>query len=58
VADLDKYLVARLAELLEQHGFQYIPAESLSERYDGKLKGLDQSVGSEATWWYRFFDYM
>jgi hypothetical protein len=50
--------VARLADLLEQHGFKYIPAEALVARYDGKLKGLDQIVGSEATWWYRFFDYM
>jgi|SRR5215472_2452409 len=57
-SDLNKYPVARLAELLEQHGFRYIPAESLGERYDGKLKGLDRSLGGEATWWYRFFDYM
>jgi hypothetical protein len=57
-SDLDKYPMARLANVLEQHGFHYIPAESLSERYNGKLKGLDQSVGGEATWWYRFFDYM
>lgn len=57
-SDLRRYPVARLAELLKQAGFQYIPAESLAERYDGKLKGLDQSVGGEATWWYRFFDYM
>jgi hypothetical protein len=57
-SDLGKYPVARLAELLEQHGFKYIPAELLAARYDGKLKGLNQSVGGEATWWYRFFDYM
>jgi hypothetical protein len=57
-SDLDKYPVARLADLLEQHGFNYIPAESLSERYDGKLTELGQSLGGEATWWYRFFDYM
>src|ERR1700722_17124900 len=55
---LDKYPVARIADLLVQHGFQYIPAEALGERYDGKLKGLDRSVASEATWWYRFFEYM
>jgi hypothetical protein len=57
-SDRGTYPVARLAEFLEKSGFQYIPAESLAERYDGKLKGLDQSVGGPATWWYRFFDYM
>jgi hypothetical protein len=57
-SDLGKYPVARLAELLEQHGFHYVPVDSLGERYDGKLKGLDLSVGGEPTWWYRFFDYM
>jgi len=57
-SDLDKYPVARLADLLEKHGFQFIPVEALSDQYDGKLKGLGQSAGAEATWWYRFFDYM
>lgn len=57
-SDLRRYPVNRLAELLGKYGFQYIPAESLAERYDGKLKWLDQSVGGEATWWFRFFDYM
>ncbi|MFL5329110.1 MAG: hypothetical protein ACJ8C4_09345 [Gemmataceae bacterium] len=57
-SDLGNYPVARLADLLGQNGFQYIPAESLAERYDGRLKQLDQWVGGEATWWYRFFDYM
>jgi hypothetical protein len=58
VSHLGQYPVARLADLLGKHGFQYIPAESLAERYDGKLAGLGQSVGGGATWWYRFFDYM
>lgn len=57
-SDLGRYPIARLAELLETNGFQYIPAESLGERYDGRLKWLDKSVGGDATWWYRFFDYM
>jgi hypothetical protein len=57
-SDLRKYPMTPLAELLEQHDFKYVPAEALAERYDGKLKWLDQSVGGEATWWYRFFDYM
>jgi hypothetical protein len=57
-SDLGSYPVARLTGLLEKCGFQYIPAESLAERYDGKLKALDQWVGGKATWWYRFFDYM
>jgi hypothetical protein len=53
-SDLRNYPVDRLARLLERHGFQYIDAQSLGEPYDGKLKGL----GGEATWWFRFFDYM
>jgi hypothetical protein len=53
-SDLRKYPVDRLARLLEQHGFQYIDAPSLGEPYDGKLNGL----GADATWWFRFFDYM
>jgi hypothetical protein len=57
-SDLSKYPLARLAELIEKQGFQYIPVEALNEPYDGKLKRLDQSLGAEATWWYRFFDYM
>jgi hypothetical protein len=57
-SDLGRYPVTRLAELLEKTGFQYIPAESLAERYDGTLQWLDQRVGGAATWWYRFFDYM
>jgi hypothetical protein len=53
-SDLRNYPVGRLARLLEQHGFHYIDAQSLGERYNGKLKGL----GGDATWWFRFFDYM
>lgn len=55
---LSNSTVDRLAELLNRAGFQYIPVEALAERYDGKVKWLDQSVGGEATWWFRFFDYM
>ncbi|MFO0803741.1 MAG: hypothetical protein U0791_11565 [Gemmataceae bacterium] len=57
-SDLALYPVAQLEQILEKAGFQFIPAESLSERYDGKLKGLGHLFGSKATWWYRFFDYM
>lgn len=57
-SDLGGYPVTGLAELLGQHGFNYIPVESLGERYDGKLQWLHQSLGGAATWWYRFFDYV
>lgn len=53
-SDLRNYPVDRLAKLLLESGFQFIDAASLRESYDGKLKWL----GSEATWWGRFFDYM
>jgi hypothetical protein len=53
-SDLRRYPVDRLAQLLEQYGFQYVDAHSLGEPYDGRLKGL----GSSASWWCRFFDYM
>jgi len=57
-SDVQKYPVAQLAKLLEQHGFEYIPAEFLNEPYDGKLKALGHGLGMDCTWWCRFFDYM
>lgn len=53
-SDLGRYPVDRLATLLDEHGFVYIPAEALTEPYDGVLP----NVPADFTWWLRFFDYM
>ena len=53
-SDLGECAVTRLVSLFGAHGFCYVDPQSLSEPYDGELKGL----GGEATWWHRFFDYM
>jgi len=54
ISNLDRYPVERLAGLLGDHGFVYIPATALTEPYDGVVPGL----GAGFTWWLRFFDYM
>jgi hypothetical protein len=54
LSDLGRYPVERLAALLEEYGFVYIPAEALAEPYDGVMP----DVPADFTWWFRFFDYM
>ena len=54
LSDLGRYPVDRLAELLEVHGFVYVPHEALAEPYDGVLPNMP----ADYTWWLRFFDYI
>jgi hypothetical protein len=44
-SDLHQYPVDQLAELLERHGFRYIPAEALGEPYDVGWHALRYSEG-------------
>jgi hypothetical protein len=53
-SDLKRYPVERLAALLEDHGFVYVPAEALAEPYDG----LTPNMPPDFTWGLRFFDYL
>jgi hypothetical protein len=53
-SDLGRYPVDRLAELLEEHGFVYVPAAALDEPYDGVVP----NVPKDFTWGTRYFDYL
>ncbi len=51
-------LLHKLVEVLEQHDYVYVDAQSLQELYTGCLAGFQSAFGDRPpTWWDRFFDY-
>ena len=55
-----KYPVQEIQEIVEAHGWIFIPADKLKEPYDGVNVRLRDymGLGNKVTWWIRFFDYI
>lgn len=47
-------LLGTIRELLEEHGYVYVPAQVLDQPYTSE----ESEVGDIDTWWLRYFDYL
>ena len=49
-----KYDTAKVVDVLNKHGYTYVPACELDTPYDG----INKPYESNLTWWVRYFDYL